>query len=92
MLEQLRPAGIITTPTGRTSVDVGQNITGRVRLRVHGESGRTIQLRHAEVLEAKCSVCLEGRHLCLNGCVSIERACHVIPPRKFLSGLQKATC
>ena len=50
-VEQLRPVDIITTPAGRTIVDFGQNITGRLRLRVDGEAGHTIQLRHAEVLE-----------------------------------------
>jgi alpha-L-rhamnosidase len=31
--------------------DLGQNMVGRVRLRVRGEEGTTIQLRHAEVLD-----------------------------------------
>lgn len=30
--------------------DLGQNMVGRVRLRVRGESGTTVQLRHGEVL------------------------------------------
>jgi alpha-L-rhamnosidase len=33
--------------------DLGQNMVGRVRLRVRGERGNTVQLRHAEVLDAK---------------------------------------
>ena len=65
-VEQLRPVDIITTPTGSTIVDFGQNITGRLRLRVHGESGRTIQLRHAEVLEngELCVRPLRGAQAC----------------------------
>jgi alpha-L-rhamnosidase len=31
--------------------DLGQNMVGRVRLRVRGEEGTTVQLRHAEVLD-----------------------------------------
>jgi alpha-L-rhamnosidase len=33
--------------------DLGQNMVGRVRLRVRGEEGTTVQLRHAEVLDEK---------------------------------------
>lgn len=32
--------------------DLGQNMVGRVRLKVNGEAGTTLQLRHAEALEA----------------------------------------
>ena len=32
-------------------LDAGQNITGWVRLRVHGRAGGTVTVRHAEVLE-----------------------------------------
>ena len=31
--------------------DLGQNMVGRVRLRVRGDAGTTVQLRHAEVLD-----------------------------------------
>ncbi len=31
--------------------DLGQNMVGRVRLRVRGDEGATVQLRHAEVLD-----------------------------------------
>ncbi|MEU0808054.1 alpha-L-rhamnosidase [Streptomyces sp. NPDC005970] len=31
--------------------DLGQNMVGSVRLRVRGEAGRTVRLRHAEVLD-----------------------------------------
>jgi alpha-L-rhamnosidase len=33
--------------------DLGQNMVGRVRLRVRGREGTTVQLRHAEVLDPK---------------------------------------
>jgi len=45
------PVAISTSPSGRTIVDFGQNLVGRIRLTVRGEAGQTITLRHAEVLE-----------------------------------------
>lgn len=45
------PSCILTSPSGRTIVDFGQNLVGRVRLKVRGPRGQTIVLRHAEVLE-----------------------------------------
>ncbi|MDX2967843.1 alpha-L-rhamnosidase [Kribbella solani] len=47
------PAVTITTsPAGKTLVDFGQNLVGRVRLKVRGHAaGDEIVLRHAEVLE-----------------------------------------
>jgi alpha-L-rhamnosidase len=49
--EFLAPVAITTSPSGRTIVDFGQNLVGRLRLSVSGLSGQTITLRHAEVLE-----------------------------------------
>ncbi|SEG92697.1 alpha-L-rhamnosidase [Thermomonospora echinospora] len=49
-VEELAPVEISTSPSGKTIVDFGQNISGWVRLTVTGEAGRTITLRHAEVL------------------------------------------
>jgi alpha-L-rhamnosidase len=42
---------VLTTPSGKTVLDFGQNLVGWLRLRVRGEAGTTIELRHAEVLE-----------------------------------------
>jgi alpha-L-rhamnosidase len=36
---------------GRILLDVGQNIAGRLRIRVNGPAGTRIRLRHAEVLD-----------------------------------------
>ncbi len=47
----LAPAAITISPSGRTIVDFGQNLVGRLRLTVSGPAGQTITLRHAEVLE-----------------------------------------
>ncbi|WP_344982223.1 glycoside hydrolase family 78 protein, partial [Streptosporangium fragile] len=50
-VETLGPAEVITSPAGRTILDFGQNLAGRLRIRVRGEAGRTVTLRHAEVLQ-----------------------------------------
>ncbi|HEY7296013.1 MAG TPA: family 78 glycoside hydrolase catalytic domain, partial [Dehalococcoidia bacterium] len=49
--ETLLPVKLITSPSGRTIVDFGQNLTGRLRFTVTGPAGATVTLRHAEVLE-----------------------------------------
>jgi alpha-L-rhamnosidase len=49
--ETLAPVEITTSPSGRTIVDFGQNITGRLRIRVSGAAGHTVRLRHAEILQ-----------------------------------------
>jgi alpha-L-rhamnosidase len=49
--QELAPTAIATSPSGRTIVDFGQNLVGRIRLTVQGQAGTTITLRHAEVLE-----------------------------------------
>ncbi|WP_221583700.1 glycoside hydrolase family 78 protein [Microbacterium sp. G2-8] len=51
-IEELAVVEVITTPSGRTILDVGQNLVGRVRVRVPAmDSGSVVTLRHAEVLE-----------------------------------------
>lgn len=42
---------VLTTPSGRTVLDFGQNLVGRLRIRVSGRRGQVVTLRHAEVLE-----------------------------------------
>ena len=49
--QMVAPVHITTSPSGRTLVDFGQNLVGRLRITVHGEAGTTVALRHAEVLE-----------------------------------------
>ncbi len=39
------------SPSGKTIVDFGQNLVGRLLIHVTGDAGHTITLRHAEVLE-----------------------------------------
>lgn len=50
--EVLPVAEVITTPSGRTVLDFGQNLVGRLRVRMpEAPTGTTVTLRHAEVLE-----------------------------------------
>lgn len=49
--ETLAPVALFKSPTGRTIVDFGQNLVGRLRLTTRGEAGQRITLHHAEVLE-----------------------------------------
>ncbi|KQP02049.1 hypothetical protein ASF30_04460 [Leifsonia sp. Leaf264] len=49
--EVLRPVSVEPLPGSRIRLDFGQNISGKLRLRVRGNAGHTITLHHAEVLE-----------------------------------------
>ncbi len=50
-IQELKPVKIFRTPKGSLVVDMGQNMVGWVRLRVKGERGTVVTLRHAEVLD-----------------------------------------
>jgi alpha-L-rhamnosidase len=50
-VELLDPVEILESPSGRPIIDFGQNLVGRLRIAVAGDRGRTITIRHAEVLE-----------------------------------------
>ena len=50
-IQEITPIEIIKTPNGETVFDMGQNLVGWIRLRVTGEAGTTITLKHAEVLD-----------------------------------------
>ncbi|MGF6823791.1 alpha-L-rhamnosidase [Microbacterium sp. ZKA21] len=50
-IEERAVTEVITTPSGRTVLDFGQNLVGRLRIRVSGPAGSVVTLRHAEVLE-----------------------------------------
>ncbi|WP_405742222.1 glycoside hydrolase family 78 protein [Streptomyces sp. NBC_00028] len=49
--EHVAPVAVTTSPTGRTVLDFGQNLVGRLRIRPRGAAGDTVTLRHAEVLQ-----------------------------------------
>ena len=50
-IEELAVREVITSPSGKTILDFGQNLVGRLRLTVRGERGTVVRLSHAEVLE-----------------------------------------
>ncbi len=50
-VQEVPVAQVLTSPSGKTLLDFGQNLVGRLRIRVRGEAGSTVALRHAEVLE-----------------------------------------
>ena len=52
-IEEVKPIEIFRSFLGRTIIDFGQNLVGRLRIRVSGPAGQTVTLRHAEVLEAE---------------------------------------
>lgn len=49
--QEVAPVAVTLSPSGRTIVDFGQNLVGRLRVTVTGDPGRRVVLRHAEVLE-----------------------------------------
>ncbi|MFD8307341.1 family 78 glycoside hydrolase catalytic domain [Streptomyces sp. NPDC059690] len=49
--QTVAPVDVITTASGRTVLDFGQNLVGRLRFRLSGPAGHTVTVRHAEVLE-----------------------------------------
>lgn len=50
-IEEIKPVKIFKTPAGETVIDFGQNLVGWVRLKVQGEAGKTVTIKHAEVLD-----------------------------------------
>jgi alpha-L-rhamnosidase len=50
-IQEVAPVAVFRAPSGETIVDFGQNLVGRVRIRLQGARGSTVTLRHAEVLE-----------------------------------------
>lgn len=49
--EEFKPAEILKTPKGETVIDFGQNLVGWVQVKATGNSGDTVELYHAEVLD-----------------------------------------
>ncbi|KAG0642456.1 bacterial alpha-L-rhamnosidase-domain-containing protein [Tuber brumale] len=47
----LAPVKVFTTPSGKTVVDFGQNLVGRLRIKLRGPAGHKITFIHTEVLE-----------------------------------------
>ncbi|MEN2739952.1 family 78 glycoside hydrolase catalytic domain [Microbacterium sp. X-17] len=49
--EVLKPINVEAIAGSRIRLDFGQNIAGKLRIRVNGPAGHTVTLHHAEVLE-----------------------------------------
>src|SRR6185312_16297948 len=50
-IEELPVRDVVVSASGAPIFDFGQNLVGRLRVRVSGAAGTTVTLRHAEVLE-----------------------------------------
>ena len=50
-IQEIKPVKIFRTPKGKLIVDMGQNMVGWLRLKVTGQKGAVVTLRHAEVLD-----------------------------------------
>ncbi|WP_329007468.1 glycoside hydrolase family 78 protein [Micromonospora rifamycinica] len=51
LIERVPVRAVLTSPSGRTLLDFGQNLVGTLEIRPKGPTGTTVTLRHAEVLE-----------------------------------------
>lgn len=50
-IQELKPIKIFRTPKGLLVADFGQNMVGWVKLKVKGNAGNTVTIRHAEILD-----------------------------------------
>lgn len=50
-VEELKPIKIFHTPKGELVADMGQNMVGRMKIRVQGPAGTKVKITHAEVLD-----------------------------------------
>ncbi len=50
-IQELKPVSWFVTPAGDTVMDMGQNMIGWMKIRVSGEKGDRVVLRHAETLD-----------------------------------------
>ena len=77
-LAQLPVREVLTSPSGKTLLDFGQNLTGTLRIGVTGPSGTVVRLRHAEVLEhgelGVPSVAEQRRQPTVTRCAATPRA------------------
>ena len=50
-IQEIKPVKIFRTPKGNLVVDMGQNMVGWLKLKVSGNKGTVVTLRHAEVMD-----------------------------------------
>nr|WP_285891195.1 alpha-L-rhamnosidase [Paenibacillus pasadenensis] len=51
--ERISPIALLRTPNGETVLDFGQNLVGRVHLKLNVPEGTVIMLEHAEILDSE---------------------------------------
>lgn len=59
-IERLPAVALLVTPQGDRVLDFGQNMSGWVEFRVHGQPGDRVVLRHFETLDANGNVYLDN--------------------------------
>jgi alpha-L-rhamnosidase len=52
--EQMKPIALLHTPAGETVLDIGQNLAGSFRLKVHIPKGEQIRLQFGEIMQNGC--------------------------------------
>jgi alpha-L-rhamnosidase len=50
-IQEVEVADVVTSASGQQILDFGQNLVGRLRIRVRGRAGTVVTLKHSEVLE-----------------------------------------
>ncbi len=68
-IEELAPISVSRAPNGEILVDMGQNLVGWVRLKMQGDAGTEVILRHAEVLDEEGNLYTDN----LRSAVQIDR-------------------
>lgn len=60
--QEVPVAKVLTSPSGRQILDFGQNLVGRLRIRLRGERGTIVTMRTAEILQGGeiCTRTLRG--------------------------------
>jgi alpha-L-rhamnosidase len=58
--ETFKPVKVLTTPNGKTVLDFGQNLVGWVMVKAKGNSGDSIVIKHAEVLDKNGNFYIEN--------------------------------
>ncbi len=51
VIEEIKPYKIFKAPNGENIIDFGQNLVGRVKLKVKGKKGNRVSYQHGEVLD-----------------------------------------
>jgi len=60
IMQEVAVKEVIITPSGKTVLDFGQNMTGFVRFMVKGKAGSRVVLKHCEVLDQKGEIYTEN--------------------------------